>query len=485
MPANPSLGLCFTDEFIEISQFSTDGTRVESFNQMALPQGVVINSDIKNSTVFAQALRQLLSTAKPSAIPFDQELVVGVNDSRVFLRVFTVPNMAGKNINDIIEYQIRTLIQVLPSDMETDWQIIGKDDDGQIEVLLVAIPRDLINSYVSACSLAGLRVIAIEPTVFASIRTINQAQFQGKNQLLVYLGDNFGIFSYLTGGNPRFSEFVTKTEIDQGGSLLKTVQTYINFANSKNVNRPVQEVLVTGSKLDLDEDVKNIELDGVFAVKAVSRTLGTSSEKLSPLRISAGLSLKTLIGQSTVNILPVDLRLEVVRQRMTSSWKSILDMLILFSLIVLIGLFYIYRNATERRNEIGKIKSGYEQQLSLPESQALIKQAESLNKVTSRLVNLREIVGGEEVVLQELTQVTPPGITITSMMMTRMPGSKRLKDGSDWIITGIARSRPVVLNFYKELIKFPEYQDGTLYFGSLEKNSELTFRIANTNPNEN
>ena len=224
MPAKPSLGLYFNDNFIELSQVSVDGQRLEKYNQLILPPGLVVNSEIKNSKGFASVLNQLFSTAKPDPISLNGNVVLGVNDNRVFLSEFTVPNVLGKNLNDAIDYQVRSSLSMLPSGVQTDWEIIGKSGDGQIEVLLAAIPRLIIDTCVSVCSSVGLRVIAVEPAVFANIRIIEQNQLRGKDQLLVYLGENFGVFSYITSGNPRFSDFLPQAEIDKTGDVSKTIK---------------------------------------------------------------------------------------------------------------------------------------------------------------------------------------------------------------------------------------------------------------------
>lgn len=479
MPAKPSLGLYFNDNFVEVSQISNDGKRLERFNQMILPPGLVVNSEIKNSVGFSQVLIQLFLTAKPSQIKINQEVVVGVNDNRVFLREFNLPNVAGKNLNDAIEYQVRSLLPVMPTGVETDWQIIGKDADGLIEVLLAAIPRSIIESYVSVCASIGLRVVAVEPAVFANIRIINPVQLQGKNQLLVYLGDNYGVFSYITSGNPRFSDFLSQGEIDKNGEMAKTVLAYINFANSKHPNRPVQEIVVSGSRQDIDSMVSELKTENVFAFKAVSRLHKTAVANHSLLHTAHGLSLKTFDDQPSLNVLPVDFRMEVVKQRSLYSWKLVLSLLIIFSLVGLSALFYLYKNVLDRQTQLMAIKNDYDQQLKLPENLNLIKQANDLNKITGQLLTLRGAVGGEESILRELSAITSNGITLTSLVVSRSPGSKKLADSnSSWIITGTASSRALVLSFYENLLNNPDFSGGKLYFGSLEKDIGLTFRIA-------
>ncbi len=480
MPAKPSLGLYFNDNFIELSQVSADGKRLHRFNQLILPQGLVINSEIVNKSSFVQLLRQLFDTAKPGPISMNEDVVIGVNDSRVFLSEFTVPNIPGKNINDAIEYQVRNLLPVLPSGVETDWQIIGKTTDGLIEVLLAAIPRSIIDSCVSVCTSVGLRVVGVEPAVFANIRIIEQEQLVGRNQLLVYLGENFGVFSFITSGNPRFSDFLPQEEINKTGDISKTVIAYINFANSKHPNRSINEVIISGTRQDIDKMVEDLKAQNILAVKALSRLAKTEVVNHTLLHTSHGLALKTLDQVASLNLLPVDFRLDAIKDHLIRVWKLMMDFLIILSLAGLAGLFYLGQQNASKQAILKSTYDQYVQQLKLNESKTLIDQADKLNQITGRLISLREVTGGEENILKELSAITPTGITLTSFIISRNPGLKKMSDpGSSWVITGTASSRPLVLNFFNNLITNKGFEDGKLYFGSLEKDTGLTFRVAN------
>lgn len=479
MPSKTPLGLYFNDNFAEISQVSSDGLRLEKFNQMVLPAGIVINSEIKNENVFTEVLRQLMSTARPSPVNTKSEVVIGVNDNRVFLREFLVPNVPGNNINDAIEYQVRALLPVLPTGVETDWQIIGKNEEGQIEVLLAAIPKNIIESYVSVCGNVGLKVVGIEPAVFANIRIINPTLMQGKNQLLVYLGDTYGVFSYITSGNPRFSDFLPQSEIEKDGDIVKTILAYINFANTKHPNRPVEEILISGSRQDTEPLLADLKSKNMTALKAVSRLAKTAVVNHSLLHTAHGLSLKLIDETTTVNLLPVEHRMEVIKMKLYGSWKTVLLLLILLTLAGLGGLGYLYRNAIDTETRLKVVKSQYEDQLGREGSQTLIKQADKLNQISGQLTLLRSVTGGEENILKELSAITPTGMVLSSLVISRNPTGKKLAEpGSSWILTGTANSRPLVLVFYRNLISSPEFSDGKLYFGSLEKDTGLTFRIA-------
>ncbi len=480
MPAKPAIGLYFTDRFVEVSQISADGSKLSCYGQLAIPAGYVINGEIKDSTGLVKTINQVLASTKPHPIRYGEKVVVGVSDNRVFLREFTLSKYAGKEIEDAIDYQVRSLLPLLPSGVETDWQIIGHDAEGQIEVLLAAIPKTVIQSYLTTVSATGLQVVAIEPAVFANIRVVKQAQFKGKDQLLVYLGDNFAEFTYITNGNPRFSDYLPDSEIGKKGGINNAIRDYVVFSNSKHPTRPVREIIISGFNPQIQALVDAFRAQNVAASVANSRLSSGAVKDHSLLHTTQGLSLKTFDPVASFNLLPLEFRLAVIRERLINNWKAVLNLLIFFTVLGIAGLFYIYRSAQMRQQEVESLGESYRQQITLPQNQELISSATELNLLSDQLIWLRESTGGENVILRQIATITPPGLSLTSLVYARAAGSIKLADPkSSWAITGIAGSRQLVLDFYNRLLTQSNFADGKLYFGSLEKETAVNFRIAN------
>ncbi len=480
MSAKPAIGLYFTDYFIEVSQISNDGKRLECFGQQSLPSGCVVNGEIKDSSTLVKVLKQLLASSQPHPIKYGERVVVGVSDNRVFLREFTLSKYAGKEIEEAIDYQVRTLLPLLPSGVETDWQIIGHNAEGQIEVLLCAIPKTVIQSYLSAVSAAGLLVVAIEPAVFANIRIVKPALFRGKDQLLVYLGDSFAEFTYITNGNPRFSDHLPDSEIAKKGGINIAIRDYVVYSNSKHSTRPVREIIVSGFSSQAQDLVDKFRAQNVAAAMASSRLSTSAVKDHNLLHTSQGLSLKTLDQATSFNLLPLQFRLAMIRERLVENWKAVLNLLILLAILGSIGLVYVYRlvqvqlTLTEAQMEV------YRSTLVQPKNQVLISSANNLNLLSDQMIWLRESTGGESDILRQLALVTPAGLSLTSLVYSRGPGSVKLADlKSSWAITGVAGSRQLVLDFYNKLLTQAYFANGILFFGSLEKETSVGFRIAN------
>lgn len=479
MAAKPALGLFFTDHFIEVSEISADGLRLIRFNQLPIPEGIVVNGEIKDSNVFLTVLRRLLETAKPRPIKTGEDVIVGVSDNRVFLREFSLPKLVGREIEEAIDFQVRSLLPVLPADVETDWQIIGRDADGKIEVLLAAVPKGIINSYFETVAAAGLQVVAIEPAIFANIRIIKTEQLRGKDQLLVFIGDDFSEFTYVTNGNPRFTDFLLNTEIQKKGGIVGVIHEYVNFANSKHPARKVSEIIVSGYNSQIQAVVSYLLSEKSGAVMAASRLETAVIKDHSLLHTAHGLSLKTLFTTPSPNLLPLDFRLEVINRRLNLRLRLVLIILIIFSFAGNLLLYYFFATLNLRQAELSALKAQYNQELNMEQNQELIKKSDQINNLTDKLLFLRQTTGGEENILRELAATVPDGVTLTSLVFVRDQNAMKLADSeSSWTLTGTANSRGLVLLFYNRLLGQPDFINGRLYFGSLAKESAITFRIA-------
>lgn len=479
MSAKPALGLYFTDRYIEISQLSSDGSKLLKFNTLPLPPETVENGEIKNPAVLTSTLTKLMMTAKPGPISVGEEVVIGVGDNKIFLREFSLPKFPGKKVEDAIEWQVKSLMPVLPIGVETDWQIIGRSEDGQVEVLLTAIPKNIIDQYLTAVTAVGLSVVAIEPAVFADIRVLKQDIFKGKDQLLVFVGDTFAEFSYITNGNPRFSDLMSFDEIKKKGDIVKVIEDYVNYANGKHPERKVTEIVVAGYNQAVMPIVENLKFRKYIALEGVSRVSTSVKELL--VRTSHGLALKTTEKMTTTNLLPVDFRLDVVKRNLMSKWKFVLDVLAILTFLSGFAFYYLYTQAKSREANLMTLRDSYQQEINSPENKDLIVQAGEVNRMTDELVIIKEAVGGEDNLLRRLAAVTPNGVTLTSLVYSRGAGAKTFADPKSlWAVTGTADSRDVVLNLYNKLVAQPGFENGRLFFGSLEREASISFRIAST-----
>jgi len=153
--------------------------------------------------------------------------------------------------------------------------------------------------------------------------------------------------------------------------------------------------------------------------------------------------------------------------------------LIILTVVGALTLFYVFQTSAADEKRLKALAEVYRAEINQPKNQSLIAGAETLNTISDRLLLLGEATGGEEVILNEIAAITPPGLALTSLIYGRGPGSAKLLDPkSTWAMTGVSSDRQLVLDFYNQLLTKPGFANGRLYFSSLEKETEVVFRVA-------
>jgi type IV pilus assembly protein PilM len=84
--------------------------------------------------------------------------------------------MSLEELPQAIEYEARQYVPLPLSEVALDWQIIGGEASEQkktkLKILLVAVPKEVINQYQQIASTAGLELFALEAEVFGLVRSL-------------------------------------------------------------------------------------------------------------------------------------------------------------------------------------------------------------------------------------------------------------------------------------------------------------------------
>lgn len=138
-----------------------------SFDKAAIDNGVVVQPEI-----IAKATKEL----------FKQHLIGDITTNRVamtipayrtFTRSIQLPQLKPKELQDAVLLEAEQYIPLPLDELYLDFQQIRQVKD-QTEVLAVAVPKNIVDSYVELASILGLEAVLIETTMGASARLFSQ-----------------------------------------------------------------------------------------------------------------------------------------------------------------------------------------------------------------------------------------------------------------------------------------------------------------------
>ncbi len=146
------------------------GFRVSRAAQTLTPEGAVRDGIVVNKEAVSDALRQLLRTA---GIPATGA-VMAVSGPTVVVRHIKLPKMTEAALRKSVRYEAAKYISANVEDSAIEFEILGPVEgaDDQMNVMLVAAPREMVESRITAVEGAGLEAVAVDVEAFALQRAL-------------------------------------------------------------------------------------------------------------------------------------------------------------------------------------------------------------------------------------------------------------------------------------------------------------------------
>jgi len=212
--AQHAVGIDIGSHTIKVVQVvaNRNGYQLTHAGSTPTPAEAVKQGVIDDRPAVAEALNALLRTLGLNT-PW---VVAAVAGPTVVVRQVRMPIMPEHQLRKSITWEARNHISFPVEDSAVSFQILGTstvDNSPQMDVMLVASPRELIDSRVDTLEQAGLEPIAVELEPFALMRSA--IEMPGNGQLtretiaLVDIGATFTQISIVSHGNFVLNRSVT------------------------------------------------------------------------------------------------------------------------------------------------------------------------------------------------------------------------------------------------------------------------------------
>jgi type IV pilus assembly protein PilM len=173
------LGIEIGSERINIVEMRQTGQsyKLANYATTELPEGVVEEGRITDPIALGEVIRELLATNKIKL----KKAATAVPGRETVSRLIKLPaEIPDEELRDLILNQEASLYLPFPrEDADVDYQKLGitLDDDGveRQEVLMVATPKEVTDTYLQALQVANLDADIVEVTSFALIRTLHSS----------------------------------------------------------------------------------------------------------------------------------------------------------------------------------------------------------------------------------------------------------------------------------------------------------------------
>jgi len=137
-----------------------------NFDKSAQKDGVVVNPEI-----IAKAASELFKSGLVGDIT-TRRVAIAIPTYRTFTRSLSLPKLSNEELKAAVELEAEQYISLPLDDLYLDYEIIKRTDDST-ELFVVAVPRDIVDSYLELSAILGLEPVVIEPTLSSSGRLFN------------------------------------------------------------------------------------------------------------------------------------------------------------------------------------------------------------------------------------------------------------------------------------------------------------------------
>lgn len=199
--------------------------RLKHFGIMPLPPEAVVDGSFMNGSAVVGAIRELLARSKVKT----RDACIAVSGNSVIIKRISLPQMSQDELEESITWEAEQYIPFDVNDVNIDVHILSQraDDAGQMEVLLVAARKDLVNEYSTMLVEAGLRPAVIDVAAFAleNMFTLNY-DTSPDPVALVNVGASSVNINVLRAGTSAFTR-----DVGMGGRLYtEEVQRALNVS---------------------------------------------------------------------------------------------------------------------------------------------------------------------------------------------------------------------------------------------------------------
>lgn len=239
-----TIGLDIGSSHIKVVQLKDikGGYELELFDMQPLPPEIIVDGSIIDSFRLVDSLKELMRKVKSKT----KDTVISIaGHSSVIIKRISLPEMTEEELSESIRFEAEQYVPFNIEDVNLDFQILGpKEEVGQMDVILVAVKKDIIDEYVSVVRDAGLNPVIVDVNSFAleNMYEINYEIEPDKNVAIVNIGASTINMNILKGGISVFTRDSAVGSNIHTEALQKEFNLTFENAEKLKKGKPIENV---------------------------------------------------------------------------------------------------------------------------------------------------------------------------------------------------------------------------------------------------
>ena len=257
------LGLDIGSSAIKMVELEPNGSRMtlRHYGYEALPPEAIVQGSLMNAPAISNSIRNACAGVRAKG----RQVATSVSGHSVIVKKISMPFMSEEELEQQIRWEAEQYIPFDINEVNVDYQILQEGGvEGQMEVLLVAAKKDLMDDYLTVVSDSGfgLSVLDVDAFALSNAYEFNYNPDPDSTLALVDVGASVVTISIMNGSVPVFTR-----DLSAGGNhFTEEIQKTLNitFEEAEGLKRG-------GGPGEASKDVVPQEIED--AIRAVSETL--------------------------------------------------------------------------------------------------------------------------------------------------------------------------------------------------------------------
>ena len=179
------IGLDIGSSMIKVASAKLQGEQIVLQN-MALtetPPEALAEGKLENLDLLAAELKELLTANNFEAT----HVVTAISGEELIIRMVEIPSMPAEELAEAVKWEAQEQLPMSLENVILDYEVVNRQENGAYELMLVAVDRDIIDSYLELFARLDLKALAIEIEPLALIRSI-KSFYAGETLAIIDVG---------------------------------------------------------------------------------------------------------------------------------------------------------------------------------------------------------------------------------------------------------------------------------------------------------
>lgn len=205
-----AFGLDISDLSLKIAKLQKKGRffTLSSFGEKDIKSGIIKNGEIKKEKDLAKIIKEALKEVQGKKIQ-TRHVICSLPEEKAFLQVIKMPRMSKEDLRSAVIYEAENYIPLPLEKVYLDFQVVPPVNHlKQIEVLIAALPKKVVDPYIESLKIAGLEPMSLEIESLAIARALIKNETTASPLLLIDLGLTRTGFIVFSGNSVRFTSSI-------------------------------------------------------------------------------------------------------------------------------------------------------------------------------------------------------------------------------------------------------------------------------------